>query len=324
MLLLSSATRILATKRPPDLLHPCFASRPLCGRTEHQPLCGRAFIETPEYWSIQRIGRQSPRTTSVSEMNMASTTLPGGLQPQKTGGAARAAPPVPSPFLVRNNYQGTSLRNPFFFLLVDSFFWSPLFCESSVFAASVASLFDSAPATAPSLFASVPVAGASAFAGVSVAPSAAGGFFAGSSLAAGLAVAGAVPASFGGSVVPSLSVGATLSDVAAGSDVPPTPGVTTAMSPVRAFDPPGVSMSIGDTLSDSGCKFGAPFLAATFNSPLGPFDTNASGFLTRLVCGLGVFCSAVIHATALGSGCGTGAPNALSLSFAPGTMPDNG
>src|SRR5580700_11240100 len=188
MLLLSSATRILATKRPPDLLHPCFASRPRCGRTEHQPLCGRtehrplygrAFIKTPEYWSIRRIARQSQRTTSVSEMNMASTTLPGGPQPQKTGGAAEAAPPVPSPFLVRNNYQGTSLRNPFFFLLLDSFFASPLFCESSVFAASVASLFDSAPATAPSLFASVPVAGASAFAGVSVAPSAAGGFFAG-------------------------------------------------------------------------------------------------------------------------------------------------
>ena len=59
-------------------------------------------------------------------------------------------PLFPSLFVLflRTNYQGTILRSPFFFLLLDSFLGSLLLCESPVFAASVASLFASVPAAA--------------------------------------------------------------------------------------------------------------------------------------------------------------------------------
>ena len=183
------------------------------------------------------------------------------------------------------NYQGTSLRSPFFFLLLDSFLES-LFCASPVFAASVAGA---------SLLASVPVAAASLFAGVSAAPSAVGGFFAASSLVEGVAVvpagAGAVPASLGCSLVAgalaaaSLPAGATFSDVPVVSAAPFPPGDTVATIPVvappappRPVFPPGVSMSAGDIESVSGCRLGAPVLAAVISSVPGPFFNRASGF----------------------------------------------
>src|SRR5882724_2352035 len=56
----------------------------------------------------------------------------------------------------------------------------------------------------------------------------------------------------------------------------------------------------------------------------GPVLKNPIGFLTRLVRWRGAFCSAVIHATAFGSGCGTGAPIAFNRSFASGTRGDSG
>src|SRR5580692_13013490 len=55
MLLLSSATRILATKLPPDILHPCLAYRPLCDRfklsTDLRPtdLQDSTVLEHPAY-----------------------------------------------------------------------------------------------------------------------------------------------------------------------------------------------------------------------------------------------------------------------------------
>src|ERR1700722_974330 len=79
MLLLSSATRILATKRPPDVLHPFFArqtcrARNCSAMTEKATAPRLPIIKTPQYWSIRRIGRQSQRGTGVSEMDMASLT----------------------------------------------------------------------------------------------------------------------------------------------------------------------------------------------------------------------------------------------------------
>src|SRR5580704_9679409 len=176
MLLLSSATRILATKRPPDVLHPFFARqtrrscKSLLGRKNSQTLRVRRFFKTPQYWSIRRISRQSQRSTRVSEMDMALRRHSRAMASQKTRGAAPAAPLTPITFFGLRNYQGTILRRPFFFLLLDSFF------ESLVFAASVASDFGSVPAAAASLFGSAPAAVASGFAGVSDVLSAAGGF----------------------------------------------------------------------------------------------------------------------------------------------------
>ena len=108
---------------------------------------------------------------------------------QKTRGTAPAAPLDPMPFFRFKNYQGTILRRPFFFLLVDSFF------ESPVFAASVALDFVSVPAAAASLFASVPAADASGFAGVSDVFSAAGAFAA---FSLAVELAGAAAGSAGG------------------------------------------------------------------------------------------------------------------------------
>ena len=113
--------------------------------------------------------------------------------------------------------------------------------------------------------------------------------------------------------------------------VPPVlvpPGDTVATIPVVAAPilgcAPPVSRSAADIVSDGGCKFGAPLLAAEYNSAVGPLFIIHIGFLNRLVCGLGAFCSAVIHATAVGSGCGIGAPNDFSLSLASYTMLESG
>ena len=96
------------------------------------------------------------------------------------------------------------------------------------------------------------------------------------------------------------------------------------MPPPTPDCPPGFSMSEGDIESDSGCRLGAPCVDAFANSTFGPFEIKSNGRFTMLLCGLGVFCSAVIHARELGSGCGMGAPKDFNLSFAPGTMLDNG
>ena len=83
-------------------------------------------------------------------------------------------------------------------------------------------------------------------------------------------------------------------------------------------------MSIPASLSDSGVIVGAPVFAAAYNSSLGPVLTSASGLATRESCFRVEFFSAVIHATALGSGCGTGAFSSFSLSLACGTIGDSG
>ena len=225
------------------------------------------------------------------------------------------------------------MRNPFFFLLLDSFLESSLFVESPVFAASVAG----------AELASV----ASLFAGVSAAPAAAGGFFAASSLAAaGVAVVGAVqqsgaagvdsvPASFGGSLVagalavPSLVAGAAFSDPTV-SAVPVDPACPRdnrllrvqfqiPRPPIflRASTNPLRTIRLRLHVRGSGSR-------GSQKLPIWTALIKSSGLLYIGVCGLGVFCSAVIHASALGSACGIGTPDALSLSLAPGARLDNG
>ena len=124
---------------------------------------------------------------------------PGEGGAKKTKGATEAAP-CPNPVSAPANYQGTSLRSPFFFLLVDSFLES-LF-ESPAFDASVASLFASVPVVAASLFASPAGAAASVFevaAGSLVLSTAEAGFAAGSPAAE--AVGGAAAAGVLGALV---------------------------------------------------------------------------------------------------------------------------
>src|SRR5260370_4583475 len=215
---------------------------------------------------------------------------------------------------------------PFFFLLVDCFllfplvpFWvAPWAGEQSVLAGSAAcpgaawaaSVFDagSAVVVAPVVpFTESLVVVAAVFGPVDPA----GAFGSGCA-----AVLGSAPS----------VAGATFS--APPLVVPPVLPVTIVATipvpvPTRASFPP-VNTSIPASLSASGVIVGFPVLAATRNSCPGPLRTRPMGFLIRLSRCRGAFCSAVIQATALGSGCGTGAPCALSRFLASGTSGDSG
>jgi hypothetical protein len=211
------------------------------------------------------------------------------------------------------NYQGTTLRRPFFFLLVDSF-WLPEsvafcgveLCEPSAFVpAPVCVAVEPSPT---GLASAVPVV-VVVFTGFVFASAGAGG-------AAGVAAALGSPAVPGFAEFPSAGadvVGA--SSVAFPLAAPPPldalPGVTistTAALPPAGVEPPscdlfpGVKISVAEVLSASGCKFGAPVRAAARSSVCGPDRTSDRGFLIRLSCSRGAFCSATIHACALGSG----------------------
>src|SRR5260370_26888030 len=98
MLLLSSATRILAT-----------------GTSSNAPTHNRAATQDTaaslNYWSIGRGKRQRKLVIRVSEGNM-----PLLAQPSACGIEAAA-----------ENYQGMIFFRPFFFLLVDSFWGSAVF-----------------------------------------------------------------------------------------------------------------------------------------------------------------------------------------------------
>lgn len=224
------------------------------------------------------------------------------------------------------------MRRPFFFLLLDSFLSLPL---ESFFVAAVESSAD---------FVESAEAGADEFAAASGLGSAAAPV---SDLGASLEgeaelgevaeeVAGAAVDSAGGSFGASLAGDAVLLAPAGAASLVPTvspdagvlPGTTVATTPLpgvpREVLPPGVRSSPPAKVSDSGCKFGAPFLAATTISVSGPLFKMPKGFMNKLVCCRGVFCSAVIQARAVGSGCGMGTPKALSLSLAPGTRLERG
>src|SRR5712664_3999966 len=142
------------------------------------------------------------------------------------------------------------------------------------------------------------------------------------------AAAGGALGSAGASELGALpSVGAATFSAAPAVPLLP-PGVTVATIPVPVpvflvWSPPA-KMSTPAEVSDSGSNVGFPTREATCSSCPGPVLKNPRGFLTRLVRGRGAFCSAVIHATAFGSGCGTGAPSAFNRPFASGTRGDSG
>jgi hypothetical protein len=83
---------------------------------------------------------------------------------------------------------------------------------------------------------------------------------------------------------------------------------------------PGVSVS--EPASLGGSRFGEPVRAAIETS--GPFFKIPNDFVIKFVRGRGVFCSCCIRAIAVGSGCGTGAPNAISLFFASPASGESG
>src|SRR5579859_7286404 len=231
------------------------------------------------------------------------------------------------------SYQGTSFFRPFFFLLLDSFLsLSVLF--ASPFAGASADLLASSgfagsavgAVAAPSAFAG---AVASGFAGVSAVLGAEGAVFGAAPPAAGVAAAGAGCASpvAGGAVTlsvvalppllsPTLSAGVAL--------LPTGTVATSAVLPPGVVAPAGFSNSPSESASDAGSICGVPLRAATTNSAPGPLCISASGFFTRPGFGRGAFCSAVIHATAAGSACGTGILSDFNLSFASGTSGERG
>src|ERR1700741_3763776 len=102
MLLLSSATRILATERPP-------------GST------GYRHNQLKLYWSTRTCRRQSPRNRCVSEVEMAASansTCTKGQGPRALLASSK----------LKNSsedYQGISFFMPFF-LLLDSFWFASL------------------------------------------------------------------------------------------------------------------------------------------------------------------------------------------------------
>src|SRR4030081_2296865 len=148
MLLLSSATRILATH----------VLRELHRSPKHR---WPGFCSILRYWSILHRGRQRISGFPVSQVNTLVTCTNGRVArfdcSQKKGVARGPAFSTSDPWRP-SSYQGTNLRTPFFFLLVDSLILSPLFPEG-VGATSVldASVLDAVPEAVVPL-ASVPVA----------------------------------------------------------------------------------------------------------------------------------------------------------------------
>src|SRR5712692_9416324 len=240
-----------------------------------------------------------------------------------------AAPYPGSRILSLSLYQGTILRKPFFFLLVDSLLFlasapfGGLLCASVGFAALPSEV---APAAEGSAFASAPVVP------VPAAVEGAAPFVAPPPLvAAGSAgdvgsLGGSLPAG-GFAELPSAGAAVFSAPLVVPFELPPAVTVATipeVAPPAPIRDCPPLAKISPVEVSVSGCRFGGPVFAAACSSAPGPFFRIPSGFLTRLVRFLGVFCSARIHATALGSACGTGAPSAVSLFFASEASPESG
>src|SRR6266576_1430660 len=249
MLLLSSATRILTTERPPPIICLCWPHP-----------CAAAQKPTPAYWSTRFSLRQSQQGRRVSEVNTALLAAPRTDLAPKTRGVRpfltvprSASPdlrPAPRP------YQGTIFFRPFFFLLVDSFLVSPLdpFCFPSCAGASVLAASLVWPA----------VAGVSSVLGVaSAVPFAEFSFVAGA-FGSPCAAGPASPPPDAPFVLPTFMV-ATIPVVA------PTP--------CDGFPP--LKTSIPVSLSESGVIVGCPVVAAARNSCPGPVRIRLSGFLTN-------------------------------------------
>src|SRR6266481_593770 len=130
MLLLSSATRILATEHPPTILDP---------RGPHLAR-GHTKWPTPMYWSIRWIARQSQQGRCVSEVNTRVWTPANRPMAPKNKERGRTRPHTLC-------FSGSlaplqKLTRGLFFLLVDSFLPFPLVpscaVAASVLAVSVA------------------------------------------------------------------------------------------------------------------------------------------------------------------------------------------
>src|SRR6267143_1255682 len=227
-------------------------------------------------------------------------------------GTAPSAPRDVSPDVrpAAKSHQGTIFFRPFFFLLVDSFLLLPF-----------------VPLCGPSGVAEPSILGVS-----ELCPPATG-------VASVLNAMSAVPAAVVPPVEFSAADGAFGSGCAAGfASLAPAAGATPSAPPVVALVLPGVIVatipvpeppirdwlppaktSIPASLSDSGVIVGFPFVAAVRNSFPGPLRISSSGFLMSISRCRGAFCSAVIQATAWGSGCGTDAPSAFNRLVALGT-----
>src|SRR5579859_1959955 len=185
---------------------------------------------------------------------------------QKASPQARLLPF--SIFLTRH-YQGMIFFRPFFFLLLDSFLGSSLpsgFADPSVLLASVPFVAAESAFAGCSLSEAAAVFGleSSAAVGGFATPAApgAGGCVAAGAVLSPLAAAGAAALSGVAAGVPSVA-GA---DSAAAGAAPP--GVTVSTTAVLPAPPPPscdllppFKISMPESLSDSGCKFGRPLLA---------------------------------------------------------------
>ena len=115
--------------------------------------------------------------------------------------------------------------------------------------------------------------------------------------------------------------------------LPPVPSDRLPPLPTMLFVPVGdvphrrdcashLECPLTDMESLSGSMCGAPFSAAMCTS--GPLWKIPSPLWARFSLGRGAFCSAVIHASAFGSGCGTGTPNATSFALASASYFERG
>src|SRR5579863_7584216 len=106
MLLLSSATRILATKRPPDVLHPFFASQTRCSRNR----CAAAKIvkhfASADSSRLHSIGASGGLAVNRNALLVCRKwiwpygDIPGPWHGKKQGRGRSHTPLIPSRFLV--------------------------------------------------------------------------------------------------------------------------------------------------------------------------------------------------------------------------------
>src|SRR6266852_2833848 len=104
--------------------------------------------------------------------------------------------------------------------------------------------------------------------------------------------------------------------------IPVVPVLAPAPEPTSAVRPPPERISTPEVVSASGSIFGAPLVAAMCTS--GPLRKRPNARCGRVSRGRGAFCSAVIQATAFGSGCGTGTPKTCSLPLASPARAESG
>src|SRR5882724_1356126 len=231
------------------------------------------------YWSIGRWRRQRKLVSRVSEGNM---PLLAQISVCRTCTA----------------YQGMIFFSPFFFLLVDSFWGSAVLSAGFAFGSAAVVEPFVPPLVAP--LASVPAAAG----GFAVSVFAAAGAVPDATPVASPVAAGAVPplvsplSTVEPPVAPLCGVAISTTAVLPGVPLPP-PAPSCGL-------PPPVNMSTALVVSFSGSNCGLPSREEFRSSLSGPLLTIVIGLLSKLGFGRGALTSACIHASALGSACGTG------------------